>query len=133
VEKEAQLGEERALIAGVLHNRLRKRMRLQVNATLNYVLNTKNPWFTNDQLNIQSPYNTYTRRGLPPTPICNPGLASLQAVLNPEETSYLYYVAQGDGSHLFAETWEEHNKNVIRAKKIRRIKRLQQKTAATAP
>jgi UPF0755 protein len=127
VEKEAQLDAERTLIAGVLYNRLRKKMRLQVNATLNYILNTKNPWFTNDQLNIQSPYNTYTHRGLPPTPICNPGLASLQAVLNPEETPYFYYVAQGDGSHLFAETWQEHNKNVARAKKIRRMKRLQQK------
>jgi UPF0755 protein len=133
VEKEARLDEERALVAGVLYNRLRKKMRLQVNATLNYILNTKNPWFTNEQLNIQSPYNTYAHRGLPPTPICNPGLASLQAVLNPEEKTYLYYVAQGDGSHLFAETWEEHNKNVIRAKKIRRMKRLQQKTAATTP
>jgi len=64
-------------------------------------------------------------RGLPPTPICNPGLASLRAVLEPADVPYLYYVAQGDGSHLFATTFEEHEKNVLKAKKIRRVRRLQ--------
>lgn len=100
-------------------------MRLEVNATLEYVLNTRKAWLTNEQINTQSPYNTYRRRGLPPTPICNPGLASLQAVLHPAETPYLYYVAEGDGSHLFAETFPEHQKNVKIAKRIRREKRLQ--------
>ncbi len=125
VEKECKLPEERSIIAGVMYNRLHQKMRLQVNATLEYVLNTKNPWFTNAQINIKSPYNTYLHRGLPPTPICNPGLASIQAVLDPADVPYLYYVAQGDGSNLFAVTLQEHLKNVQKAKKIRRAKRLQ--------
>jgi UPF0755 protein len=125
VEKEARKPEERPVIAGILYNRLQLKMRLEVNATLEYVLNTKNAWLTNEQLNIKTPYNTYRRRGLPPTPICNPGLASIEAVLDPAEVSFLYYVAQGDGSHLFAETFLEHQKNVRLAKRIRRTKRLQ--------
>lgn len=126
IEKEAQRTEERPIIAGVIYNRLRLKMRLEVNATLNYVLETKRAWLTNAQINeTKSPYNTYRRRGLPPTPICNPGLASLQAVLEPAEVPYLYYVAQGDGSHLFAVTFAEHMKNVQLAKKIRRAKRNQ--------
>ncbi|HJT23029.1 MAG TPA: endolytic transglycosylase MltG, partial [bacterium] len=85
VEKEAQRAEERPIIAGVMYNRLHKKIRLEVNATLNYVLATKRAWLTNAQLNTQSPYNTYQHRGLPPTPICNPGLASIQAVLDPAD------------------------------------------------
>ena len=74
-------------------------------------------------------YYTDLPWGLPPTPICNPGLPSLQAVLNPAEVSYLYYVAQGDGSHLFAETFQEHQKNVRQAKKILRAKRFRKAAA----
>jgi len=129
VEKEAQKADERPIIAGVMYNRLHKKIRLEVNATLNYVLATKRAWLTNAQINTQSPYNTYQHRGLPPTPICNPGLASIQAVLDPADVPYLYYVAQGDGSHLFATTFEEHQKNVAIAKKIRRAKRRQEKAA----
>ncbi len=125
IEKEAQRKEERPVIAGVIYNRLGLKMRLEVNATLEYVLNTKKAWLTNDQLNTNSPYNTYRHRGLPPTPICNPGSASIEAALEPAPVNYLYYVAQGDGSHLFAQTFEEHQKNVRLAKKIRRAKRLQ--------
>jgi UPF0755 protein len=133
VEKEAQKTEERPIIAGVMYNRLRKKMRLEVNATLNYVLATKRAWLTNDLINnTKTPYNTYRHRGLPPTPICNPGLPSLQAVLNPSEVSYLYYVAEGDGSHLFADTFQEHQKNIRQAKKILRSKRLQ-KAASQKP
>ncbi len=132
VEKESKIDGERPMVAGVLYNRLRQKMRLEVNATLNYVLNTKNPWFTNAQIGIQSPYNTYLHRGLPPTPICNPGLASLQAVLEPADVSYLYYVAQGDGTNLFAQTFQEHMRNVRQAKKILRAKRLQ-KAAGQQP
>lgn len=123
VEKEAQKDEERPIIAGVLYNRLHKKIRLEVNATLNYILGTKRAWLTNVQLSTQSPYNTYQHRGLPPTPICNPGLASIKAVLEPTDVPYLYYVAQGDGSHLFATTFEEHEKNVAKAKRIRRVKK----------
>ncbi len=133
VEKEAQKADERPIIAGVLFNRLRQKIRLEVNATLNYVLANKRAWLTNDQLNTQSPYNTYQHRGLPPTPICNPGLASIEAVLSPADVPYLYYVAQGDGSHLFATTFEEHEKNVALAKRIRRAKRRAQAQAPVAP
>jgi peptidoglycan lytic transglycosylase G len=123
VEKEAQKAEERPVIAGILYNRLHKKMRLEVNATLNYVLADKRAWLTDAQLSTRSPYNTYLHRGLPPTPICNPGLASLQAVLEPADVPYLYFVAQGDGSHLFASTFEEHKKNIRAAKRIQRARR----------
>jgi UPF0755 protein len=95
-----------------------------VNATLNYILDTRHAWLTTKQINeTQTPYNTYLHRGLPPTPICNPGLASIRAVLEPAEVPYLYYVSAGDGSHLFAATFAEHQKNVREAKKIRRAKK----------
>jgi UPF0755 protein len=129
VEKEAKLPEEHAIIAGVLYNRLQQNMRLEVNATLNYILNSKNPWFTNDQINTRSPFNTYKHRGLPPTPICNPGLTSLEAVVDPADVPYLYYVAQGDGSHLFATTLAEHEKNVKLAKRLRHLKRIHRQAA----
>src|SRR5579859_6723209 len=87
VEKEAQKAEERPIIAGVLYNRLHQKMRLEVNATLNYVMSDKRAWLTNEQINTESPYNTYRHRGLPPTPICNPGLDSIHAVLEPEEVT----------------------------------------------
>jgi peptidoglycan lytic transglycosylase G len=123
VEKEAQRADERPVIAGILYNRLHKKMRLEVNATLNYVLADKRAWLTEAQLSTRSPYNTYLHRGLPPTPICNPGWASLQAVLEPADVPYLYFVAQGDGSHLFASTFEEHKKNIRAAKRIQRARR----------
>ena len=126
VEKEAKVDEERPIVAGVLFNRIHQKIRLQVNATLNYVLNSKNPWFSNAQINIQSPYNTYLHRGLPPTPICNPGMESIQAVLHPADVPYLYYVSQGDGTNLFATTLAEHQKNVHVARKIHRALRRQQ-------
>jgi UPF0755 protein len=126
VEKEARNPEERPIIAGILYNRLHLKRALQVNATLNYILNTKHAWLTTNQIkNTDTPYNTYKYRGLPPTPICNPGAASLKAVLEPANVPYLYYVAAGDGSSLFATTFEEHQKNVRQAKKIRRVKRAQ--------
>lgn len=129
VEKEAHNADERPVIAGILYNRLRQKMRLQVNATLNYILDTKHAWLTTNQINnTDSPYNTYHHRGLPPTPICNPGAASLKAVLEPADVPYLYYVAAGDGSSLFATTFEEHKKNVIKAMKIRRTQRAKGQT-----
>jgi UPF0755 protein len=122
VEKEAMLESERPVIAGVMLNRLRKNMRLEVNATLNYVLDSKRAWLTNDQLSTRSPYNTYLRRGLPPSPICNPGRTSLKAVVEPADTGALFYVALGDGSHLFADTFEQHRANIQRVKRLRRLK-----------
>ena len=128
VEKEAHNADERPIIAGILYNRLHQKMRLQVNATLNYILETKHAWLTTNQLSTQSPYNTYMHRGLPPTPICNPGAASLKAVLNPANVPYLYYVSAGDGSSLFATTFADHKINVIKAMKIRRAQRIQSQT-----
>ncbi len=131
VEKEAKLDSERPIIAGVLYNRLHQKMLLEVNATLNYVLNSKNPWFSQEQLDVKTPYNTYRRRGLPPTPICNPGFASLRAVIQPAQVPYLYYVAKGDGSHLFATTLQEHDKNIQIAKHILRAKKRQKQIEVT--
>jgi UPF0755 protein len=113
VEKETGRGEERELIAGALVNRLRTGMLLQVDPTVIFGLgeafdgNLKKAHLTTD-----GPYNTYTRAGLPPTPIAAPGLASLRAALRPAKTQALYYVARGDGSSEFSRTLEEHNRAV---------------------
>jgi len=122
VEREAMVAEERPLIAGVFLNRLSRRMPLQADPTVQYAL-ARDPasvrrwgiWKENlfrEDLDLDTPYNTYRYTGLPPGPIANPGLASIIAVLNASQTDYLYFVAQGDGSHLFARTLEEHNRNV---------------------
>ena len=110
VEKETAVPAERAEIAGVFVRRLQKHMRLQSDPTVIYGLGTR---YTGDitfkDLKLDTPYNTYTRGGLPPTPICLPGLASIRAVLHPAEGDALYFVAKGDGSHHFSATLEEHN------------------------
>jgi UPF0755 protein len=110
VEREARLDEERPIIAGVLMNRLRTGMKLQCDATVQYALPEHKSRLTYDDLKVQSPYNTYLHKGLPPGPIANPGLASLEAALRPARTPYLYYVAKGDGGHIFTKTYEEHLK-----------------------
>lgn len=112
VEREAVKEEERPLIAGVFENRLKTGMALQSCATVQYVLGEVKPVLSLDDLEIESPYNTYKHAGLPPGPISNPGHASLQAALNPAETNYLYFVAKSDGSHAFAVTFEQHLKNM---------------------
>ncbi len=108
VEKEARHDSERALIAGVLVGRLRKHMLLQCDATVQYALGERKTRLTYEDLKIDSPYNTYKYPGLPPGPICNPGLPSLQAALHPAATDYLFYVAKPDGTHAFTRTYEEH-------------------------
>jgi len=108
VEEEAKVDKERALIAGVLLNRLWAGMKLQCDATVQYALPQRKSRLTHEDLRIQSPYNTYLYNGLPPGPICNPGLASLRAALRPAETQYLFYVARGDGTHIFCRTYQEH-------------------------
>ena len=115
VEKESALAEERPLIAGVFINRLRKGMRLQTDPTVIYGLGASydgNIRFRD--LRKDTPYNTYTRSGLPPTPIAMPGLGALKAVMHPQKTEHLYFVAYGDGSgrHLFSSTLAEHEKAV---------------------
>ena len=113
VEKETGRSEEREMIAGVLVNRLRAGMLLQVDPTVIYGLGESfDGNLKKSHLQADGPYNTYTRAGLPPTPIAAPGLASLRAALRPAKTAALYYVARGDGSSAFSRTLEEHNRAV---------------------
>lgn len=120
VEREAQLEDERAVIASVYLNRLEQGMPLQADPTVQFAVSDgaelgwwKDPLTLSD-LQSDSPYNTYRNAGLPPGPIANPGAASIRAVLEPAETEYLFFVARGDGSHAFSETYEEHQQNVAR-------------------
>ena len=112
VEREAKVPGDRAKIAAVIWNRLAKGMKLQVDATVTYRLGmsraNKARVYYKD-LAVDSPYNTYARAGLPPAPICNPGIASIKAVLEPAATDALFYVAKKDGSHVFSKTMEEHD------------------------
>jgi len=112
VEKEAFLDSEKPVIAGVIYNRLRKKMRLDCDVTIQYALNKYGRRLTYADLAVDSPYNTYVHRGLPPGPICNPGRASLRAALRPTQTEYLYFVSKNNGSHHFSETLAEHNSAV---------------------
>jgi UPF0755 protein len=114
VEKETGMASERKLIASVFINRLAKNMLLQSDPTVIYGLNNFDGNLTKKHLETDTPYNTYTRAGLPPGPICSPGLESLRAVIKPARTRFLYFVAKGDGSHHFSETLEEHNEAVRR-------------------
>ena len=110
VEKEAAMADEVPTIAGVFVNRLEKGMPLQSCATVQYVLPEHRECLTYRDTRIESPYNTYLHPGLPPGPISNPGRRALRAALAPAETDYLYFVARGDGSHVFSRTWREHEK-----------------------
>lgn len=112
VEKEAQIPNEKPLIAGVFINRLNLNMLLQADPTLKYILPNAGYTLTSKELETDSPYNSYKYPGLPPTPICNPGIESIKAVINFENTDYLYFVAKGDGTHLFAKTFDEHLRNI---------------------
>ena len=122
VEKETGVPEERPRVAAVFVNRLRKGMRLQSDPTVVYgVTEGQGPLgrgLRRSELDRETPYNTYAIDGLPPTPIANPGLDAIEAVLNPAETDDLYFVADGTGGHAFAKTLEEHNANVRRWRKI---------------
>jgi UPF0755 protein len=114
VEREAKSESDRPKIAGVIYNRLRLGMPLQVDATIEYALQRHKAALSFADLRIDSPYNTYLHAGLPPTPIANPGLASLQAALMPAHGSDLYYVYCGHGTHAFATTLAQHQANVAR-------------------
>ena len=109
VEREVEVPSERPLVAAVIWNRLRQGMRLQIDATVEYVLPEHKPVLTYDDLKTQSPYNTYLHAGLPPTPIANPGVAALKAAADPADVDYLYYVARDDGSgqHYFSSTYSQ--------------------------
>jgi UPF0755 protein len=114
IEREAQADDERALMAGVYYNRMRAGMPLQVDATIEYVFDHHHTVITRRDLEVDSPYNTYRHTGLPPTPIANPGKASIDAAFAPRPSRYLYYVYRGHGHHAFATTLQEHNANVER-------------------
>jgi UPF0755 protein len=114
VEREAKIEGDRPLIAGVIYNRLRLGMPLQVDATIEYALPEHKSELSLRDLQIDSPYNTYKHAGLPPTPIANPGQPSLLAALHPAKTDDLYYVYCGNGHHVFAKTLAEHQANVER-------------------
>jgi UPF0755 protein len=120
VEKEALLDEERPIIAGVYANRLRQGIGLYADPTVIYALKLAGRWDGNlrrADLAMDSPYNTYRYPGLPPGPIASPGLASLVAAAQPAAVDYLYFVSRNDGSHVFARTLAEHNRNVYRWQK----------------
>jgi UPF0755 protein len=110
VEKEAKRPEERPIIASVFYNRLKLGMPLAADPTVKYALERPSKRVYFDQLAVKSPYNTYKVRGLPPGPICNPGLDSIKAAIYPAKTNYLFFVAKKDGSHIFSRTWQEHEK-----------------------
>ncbi|MDQ3862274.1 MAG: endolytic transglycosylase MltG [Actinomycetota bacterium] len=108
IEKEAASPEEKPLIASVIYNRMRRDMPLQIDATIQYALERPKANLSLADLKIDSPYNTYENKGLPPGPICSPGRESLQAALNPADTNYLYYVLEADGQkHFFTSDYEE--------------------------
>lgn len=112
VEKEAVVSQERSRIAGVFINRLQQRIPLGSDPTVEYALGirqTKDKPLTFAQVKTSSPYNTYINPGLPPGPIASPGIGSLKAVLSPENTDFLYFVARYDGTHVFSRTLQEHN------------------------
>ncbi len=119
VEREAVVAPERPTIAGVFLNRLDRGMYLQADPTVSYAKGfdprTKRWWMpmlVGESETVDSPYNTFAHGGVTPGPICSPGLASIEAVARPEATAYLYFVSKGDGSHVFAESFEEHLANV---------------------
>ena len=124
VEKETAVPEERPLIAAVFRNRLTYRMRLQSDPTVIYgIVRTRGRFDGNlrrRDLERDTPYNTYTRGGIPPGPIANPTIASIEAVLDPADVPYLYFVSRNDGTHVFSETLEEHTRAVNRYQRRRR-------------
>lgn len=121
VEREAKHEVDRPLVASVITNRLRIGMKLDIDATIQYALGyqpREKTWWkkdlTIDDINLNSPYNTYKNPGLPPTPISNPGLSALQAAANPAKTNYLYYISDKKGINHYAATIEEHNANIVK-------------------
>jgi UPF0755 protein len=116
IEKETYIPEEKPIIASVIFNRLKSNMKLDIDPTVIYALRLKNLYFgnlTKENMRIDSPFNTYKYKGLPPTPICSFSLSSLEAVLNPAKTNYFYYVLSKDRKrHIFSDNYQDHLKNV---------------------
>lgn len=127
IEKETSREEEKPLISAVFHNRLRLGMKLDCDPTIIYALKLENRFDGNLRLrdkSLPSPYNTYLYAGLPPGPICNPGLSSIRAALYPAPVDYLYFVSRNDGSHVFNRSYQEHQKAVLKyqLKNVRRLR-----------
>ncbi len=120
IEEEVAVPEERPIVSGIIYNRLKKEMPLQLDATVQYALDEHKDRLYEKDTKIDSPYNTYQHVGLPPGPISSPSLASIRAALYPEQTEYLYYVTKKDGSHqhLFAETLAQHQRNIEKSKQM---------------
>ena len=119
IEREARLAEERPLVSSVIYNRMKKRMRLEIDATIEYVLPGNRFRLRSSDLQIDSPYNTYRRAGLPPGAISSPGLDSLKAACAPADTDYIYYVLTGkDGSHTFAEDFAQFQRAKAESKRV---------------
>ena len=123
VEREARVESERPIIARVFLNRLERSMPLQSCATVQYILPVSKEHLLHEDLEIESPYNTYLVSGLPPGPICSPGLASIRAVLDPEPSDYLYFVASNDGTHVFSRTYKDHLQAKARIEREARLGR----------
>lgn len=113
IEKETFIDNEKDIVSGVFYNRINKGIKLESCATVEYVLNTGKKVLSYEDISIDNPYNTYKVNGLPPTPISNPSIVSIQAAENPTQTKYMFFVANKDGNgHVFSETYEEHLKNI---------------------
>jgi UPF0755 protein len=112
LERETNSEESMKVVAGILENRMEIGMALQVDASLEYILEKPLKELTPEDLKIDSPYNTYSHNGLPPTPIGNPGLRAIEAILNPTKSSYFYYITDEQGEFHYAKTFEEHKLNV---------------------
>jgi UPF0755 protein len=119
VEAESSIDDERPVIAGVYWNRLKKRMRLEADPTVQYAIGEEKK-LNHQDLDFNSPYNTYRHYGLPPGPINNPGKSSIRAVLFPQQHDYLYFVATGVGGHYFANKFSDHQKNINKYHRTRR-------------
>lgn len=120
IEGEAVVDSERAIISAVYHNRLRKGIRLQADPTIQYIIPDGPRRLLKRDLQIESRYNTYRYAGLPPGPINNPGRRSIEAALQPADVPYLYFVARGDGSHVFSVTLAQHNRAKRAFNRVRR-------------
>ena len=125
IEGEAIYDSERAIISAVYHNRLKKGMKLQADPTIQYIIDDGPRRLLNDDLKIESKYNTYLYRGLPPGPINSPGKESIIAALYPGVNEYLYFVARGDGYHTFSTNEKDHNKAKKKFQEVRRRVKLQ--------
>ncbi|MDR0985232.1 MAG: endolytic transglycosylase MltG [Endomicrobium sp.] len=122
IEKESAKPEERAKISAVFYNRLNNKIKLQSCATVLYAIGVNKSKLTIKDVKINSPYNTYKYFGLPPGPICSPGIASINAALYPTKSNDFFFVSTGHGTHLFAKSFNEHKKNKQIARKINKIK-----------